>query len=204
MEFPTFFDQAPQLQTYDALSQFLGATPDGLITYTYADAVKLAGHSCPTVAGTYLSVIAALKALYPDEVPQRGQVSVLMPATEDEGVMGVMAQVCTLLTGAAGAGGFKGIAGRFKRNNLLKFNKKSSQSNGIVFTRIDNGKAVGVIFDASTVPMSNEQRMHMAAAISGTANQKELGLFAHAWQERVKGLLERANDGRTVIVRPLN
>lgn len=32
---------------YDPLAEFLGAAEGGLIEYGYADAVKLAGHSCP-------------------------------------------------------------------------------------------------------------------------------------------------------------
>ena len=47
-------DHAPAIAVYDALAAFLGACDDGLITYRYIDAVRLAGHSCPTVAGAYL------------------------------------------------------------------------------------------------------------------------------------------------------
>src|SRR5699024_3592216 len=140
-----------------------------------------------------------------NETPTRGQISVKMPAPETEGVTGVMAQVCTLLTGAAGPGGFKGIAGRFRRNELLKYAARNEQSDGIIFQRLDNGKAVKVLFNANTVPISNEQRMHMGAALSGVANAEQLQAFAQAWQERVKRLLtEHAWDGETVLVQPLN
>ena len=63
MGFPAFFDQAPVLVLRDALSELLGATPDGLIEYRYADAVRLAGHSCPTVAGAFLCARAGLREL---------------------------------------------------------------------------------------------------------------------------------------------
>ena len=70
MQLQPFFNQAPSIQLYDPLAQFLGATPDGVLEYHYADAVKLCGHSCPTVASAWLMVIKALAALYsPDELP---------------------------------------------------------------------------------------------------------------------------------------
>lgn len=66
MQTPVFFDQAPTIVMYDALTQILGVTPDGLVEYRYLDAVKLAGHSCPTVAGAWLMTRAALSGSTPD------------------------------------------------------------------------------------------------------------------------------------------
>src|SRR5690606_10496369 len=54
MTFPAFFNAIPAIIMQDPLAQLLGAADAGLIEYTYADTVKLAGHSCPTVAGAYL------------------------------------------------------------------------------------------------------------------------------------------------------
>jgi hypothetical protein len=51
MKTPAFFDAVPAITVADALAQALGAADGGLIEYRYVDAVKLAGHSCPTVAG---------------------------------------------------------------------------------------------------------------------------------------------------------
>ena len=59
---PTFFEQAPTICLRDPLAAFLGAAEGGLMTYSYQDAVKLAGHSCPTVAGSFIAVIRGLKA----------------------------------------------------------------------------------------------------------------------------------------------
>lgn len=50
MHYPAFFDDVPAIRLYDPLAEFLGAVDDGVIEYRYLDAVKLAGHSCPTVA----------------------------------------------------------------------------------------------------------------------------------------------------------
>ena len=76
MSFPPFFDDIPPIVVHDRLAEFLGAAEGGIIEYRYADAVKLAGHSCPTVAGAYLLTRRALAALYPDVLPERGDVQV--------------------------------------------------------------------------------------------------------------------------------
>lgn len=121
--------------------------------YHYADAVRLAGHSCPTVAGAFLTARAALQVLYPDTLPERGGIAVHMPSPETEGTTGVVAQVLTLLTGAATQGGFKGIGGRFARNGLLSFATHTGENGGAVrFERIDTGAAVMVKFDANKIP----------------------------------------------------
>ena len=62
--FPEFFAAAPAILVADPLAAFLGSARDGLVEYRYEDAVRLAGHSCPTVASTFLMVRAALRALY--------------------------------------------------------------------------------------------------------------------------------------------
>lgn len=62
MQFPDFFEAAPRITVRDPLARFLGAAEDGIIEYRYADAVRLAGHSCPTVASAYLMTRAALGA----------------------------------------------------------------------------------------------------------------------------------------------
>jgi hypothetical protein len=89
--FPDFFAEAPRLSLFDPLAQLLGAPADGSLEYGYADAVRLAGHSCPTVASTYLMTRLALRALYPETLPVRGEISVQLGEAENEGVAGVMA-----------------------------------------------------------------------------------------------------------------
>lgn len=53
MSFAEFFYAVPRVTLQDPLAEVLGRRR-GAIEYGYADAVRLAGHSCPTVAGTYL------------------------------------------------------------------------------------------------------------------------------------------------------
>ncbi|HSW24447.1 MAG TPA: hypothetical protein VLJ62_16920, partial [Burkholderiaceae bacterium] len=67
MQTPVFFDRVPPIVVRDSLAQMLGAAQGGIIEYRYLDAVKLAGHSCPTVAGAWLMTRAALARLYPGQ-----------------------------------------------------------------------------------------------------------------------------------------
>jgi hypothetical protein len=140
MQTPAFFDAVPVITVADPLAEALGAADGGLIEYHYLDAVKLAGHSCPTVAGAWLMTRAALARLYPGETPQRGAIRVELRQAVDEGVAGVIASVAGLVTGAANEGGFKGLAGRFARKGLLRFGVPMNGE--IRFTRLDSGRSV--------------------------------------------------------------
>ena len=76
MGYPAFYDDVPRITLRDPLAEFLGAAEGGVIEYAYLDAVKLAGHSCPTVAGIYLMTLKALTFLYGEATPERGAIRV--------------------------------------------------------------------------------------------------------------------------------
>jgi hypothetical protein len=163
MNHPAFYEQAPRIRMRDPLAAFLGAAEDGLLEYAYVDAVRLAGHSCPTVAGAWLMARTALQALYPDEPAERGGITVHMPAAESEGVTGVIAQVLTLVTGAAAGNGFHGIGGHFVRQSLLDYATVPGPA-AVQFRRRDNGAAVAVELDLTTVPAAPNLRELMVGA----------------------------------------
>ena len=201
MSYPAFFDEVKSLTLRDPLAQVLGAASDGMLTYAYLDAVKLAGHSCPTVAGAYLMTLKALEALYPDAVPERGNLRVEFGAAQDEGVTGVIANVAGLLTGAAGEGGFKGLGGKFSRRNLLQF----GIGGGIEMkcTRLDSGAAVSVVYHPEVVPPPPELPPLMQKLLSGEASADERAQFGTLWQMRVKRILiDHADDPNLVTVTP--
>lgn len=200
--FPSFFNQAPTITVRDALAEFLGAAENGILTYHYADAVRLCGHSCPTVAGAYLMVIKGLKALYGEELPERGGIEAAMQGTRDEGTVGVTASVVQLLTGAAPETGFGGIGmqGRFARRNLLSFG--AGEINGtLTLRRKDNGKTVAVSLNAALQPFAPQMRDIMPKAVSGSASPDELKQFGELWQERVRAfLIDQADNPEFVTV----
>lgn len=123
MQFPDFFAAAPTIRVIDPLAAFLGAAEDGVIDYRYEDAVRLAGHSCPTVASSFLMVRAGLIRLYGDSTPVRGDIRVDLAEAPDAGVAGVIASIVTLITGATADTGFRGLGGQFNRRNKLHFSQ---------------------------------------------------------------------------------
>lgn len=195
MSFPDFFDLAPSIRLYDPLAAFLGACDDGVFEYRYVDAVRLAGHSCPTVAGAYLMARAAVNALYPQETAQRGAISIHMPTPLSEGTTGVVAQVLTLVTGAAADNGFKGIGGRFARNHLLDYMAIDDSPEAVVFLRNDTGTRIIVELNTGPVPVEPSLPELIGPAMQGTATAGQLAEFRRAWQARVQRLLlEHADD----------
>jgi hypothetical protein len=199
MRFPEFFDAAPHITVRDPLARFLGAAEDGVIEYTYADVVKLAGHSCPTVASAYLMTRGALRALYPDGLPERGGIRVDLRGDRPEGVTGVVANVASFLTGATQDTGFKGIGGRFDRRNLLFFGVDIPGQ--IRLTRVDTGAAATASARLDRVPADPRIVALMPRCVAGTATADEAELFRSLWQDRVRTLLvERVDDAEIIVV----
>jgi len=200
MAFPDFFAEVPALRVHDGLAQLLGASDDGVIEYHYADAVRLAGHSCPTVAGGWLSARAALRHLYGDELPERGGINVYLNGAENAGVAGVIGQVLTLVTGAAAANGFHGLGGRHVRSNLLHYAQSDVQ--GVRFKRNDTGAEVEIEIDTSPVAADPMMRSLMQLSMTDQANAAQRREFGRLWQDRVRRILiDHADDPAVVKVR---
>jgi len=199
MPFPAFFEAAPRLSVIDPLSAFLGASDGGLIDYGYADAVKLAGHSCPTVAGAYLMTVRGLGALYGAEPPVRGDIAVAFREPETAGATGVMGRVAALLTGAAGDDGFKGIGGRFDRRGLLRF--AVPMEGDMALHRRDTGAGVQLRLNAAVVPSPEEIRDLLPRVLHGHADADEAVRFRTLWQDRVRRMVvDHADDPALVTI----
>ena len=188
MSYPTFFNNAPTIKLYDPLGDFLGAFDNGDIEITYFDCVKLAGHSCPTVASAFLMALQGLKELFPDSLPQRSQIKVTVKKPKDEGVTGVIGNVISYIVGANDESGFKGIGGKFARDNLARFGV-SKLLGDIELTRIDTGASVIISADTSVVPGSPDMMPLMQKCMQGTATIEERNKFKSLWQDRVRTML---------------
>jgi hypothetical protein len=199
MKTPAFFDDVASIAVADPLAALLGAAESGRIEYRYLDAVKLAGHSCPTVAGAWLMTRTALAHLYPDGSPQRGGLRVELSQAVDEGVTGVMASVAGLITGAANDGGFKGVGGRFERRGLLRFGV--TMAGDIRFTRLDNGASVELAHFLQSVPRPSGLVELMRQALAPHADAATREAFAEAWQDWVRLILiDHADDPALITV----
>ena len=201
MQFPDFFRDVPRFTVRDPLAQFLGAAEGGVLEYGYDDAVKLAGHSCPTVASAYRLTCLALAALYPGELPERGGVQVEFRNRFEDGVTGVIASVVTQLTGAAQDGGFKGIGGRHVRRGLQQFAAETPLA--LRFTRRDTGASVDAEANLGAVPADPDMSPLMARCVAGAADDDEQQRFASLWQDRVKRILiGHGNDPEVFRILP--
>ena len=169
------------------------------------DAVKLAGHSCPTVACAFLMVLRGLDTLYGGEVPVRGEIDVIMRGGREEGATGVMANVAMLLTGAAPETGFHGLGplSLFSRHELLSFGG-GDIGGELRLRRRDNGLAVDVACNPSMAPWPEEMQALLPLVVRGQANETLVRRFGELWQDRVKRILvDLVDDPRLITVEEL-
>jgi len=188
---PAFYDAVQAIELYDPLSDFLGATPQGHVQISYGDCVMLAGHSCPTVAGAFLMTREGLAALYPDMLPHRSEILVELSGAEDTGVVGVLGHVIGYITGAGGVGGFKGIGGKFARNNRLRYGVDFDGD--VRLTRMDNGTTMTLRYDPSAVPGDPRMKPLMQKALQGQTTPEETATFQSLWQGRTEAILTARN-----------
>ncbi|MBK9236427.1 MAG: hypothetical protein IPO19_10425 [Rhodoferax sp.] len=200
MNFPAFFEQVPRITLRDPLAELLGSVDGGLMTYGYADAVRLAGHSCPTVASAYWLGVRAIRALYGEAMPQRGDIAVDLREPYEAGTTGVVASVLGLLSGAAGDGGFAGLGGQFVRRGLLQYN--AAIETELRFTRTDTGQSVLAQGRAHSVPSDPQTMRLMQMCLVGMASEEQHAEFGRLWQARVRRiLLDHAFDDAVFEIR---
>ncbi len=159
------------------------------MVFKYTDAVKMAGHSCAAVSGAYKVTLEALKHLYGDDTPVRGDVKVTIKGKPTDLAYGPMSQVISLITGAATETGFHGLGGRYGRYNLLQFDEDNFEVNTFIFERIDTGKKVKVVYNPQALPENPRMGEVAGATISGSASEAEREEFFSLWQGKVKKIL---------------
>ena len=187
MKYPAFFDKVQSIRLQDPLSNFLGAFEEGKMEISYIECVKLAGHSCPTVAGAYLMALKGLEALYGDQLPQRGSIHVSMKAGEADGVTGVICNVISFIAGANGVDGFKGLNGNMARNNLVSYDVPMNGE--VKLTRLDTDESVTLSYNPSMIPADPMMQPLMGKAMQGLASDDEKKEFGRLWQARVENIL---------------
>jgi len=186
----SFYDEVEPVKLREPLAEFLGAIEKSEeFVFTYTDAIKLAGHSCPAVSGAYKITQKALKALYKDEIPIRGEISVKVLGSVGHGANGPMSQVISLITGAAPETGFAGLSEQFVRKDKLIFDEQNEEPNAFVFTRDDTKKSVKITYHPQTLPQDERLPGLFTKCIAQTATQKQKEEFQEAWQKRVKAVL---------------
>ncbi|MCC6324172.1 MAG: hypothetical protein DCC43_12660 [Candidatus Brocadia sp.] len=201
----SFFDSVETIRIKDPLAITLGAMDKNeAFVFTYTDAVKFAGHSCPAVSGAYKLTLLALKSLYGSDVPVRGQIKVTFKGGIDYKVNGPISQVVTLITGAAGESGFKGLGGgRYNRHNLLSFNETQQAKEDavctVVFERMDNNKKIEISYSNYMLPANPKMGDLMPLAVTGKGSDAEIKEFGELWHERIKIVLMNPPEGMFII-----
>jgi hypothetical protein len=185
-----FFETVEPIKLLDPLGEILGAVNKGEpFVYNYSDAVLMAGHSCPAVSGAFAITRKALKALYGDETPVRGDIRVLIKGKAKDLAYGPQSQVIMLITGASGNTGFKGLGGQFSRCDKLHFDQNETEFNTYIFERIDTGKAVKAVYNPQALPDIPELNTLTPLVISKAANAEETKEFQRLWQGKVEKIL---------------
>lgn len=200
--FRDFIQQVEPIKLKEPLAKTLGAftSDEAVLEYSFIDAIKMAGHICPTVTGAYVICQEALARLYEGEIPIRGEIAVKVYGEPDEGVYGVMAQVISLITGAAPNTGFNGLWNKFKRKDLLKYvpEKVDPQAMSFEFKRLDTEQSVLVSFYPGQIPFPVDKSMQikklLEKVIWDTADDQEQRQFQDLWVEKVKLMIKERKE----------
>lgn len=185
-----FFDKVEPIKMKDPLAYILGAQDDNEpFVFNYSDAVMTAGHSCPAVSGAYKVTAKALKALYGDEIPVRGNIKVLIKGGPADLAYGPQSHVISLITGAAGKTGFHGLGGRYGRDNKLFFDSNDLQFGIFIFQRVDTGKTVKVTYNPQAIQGDMRMNDLIPLVLRGIATKEQKDLFISLWQGNVKKIL---------------
>jgi hypothetical protein len=200
MNFPAFYNEIPSIKFFEPLSDVLGSSSNGVVEFSFKDAVKIAGHGCPTVGGAYLMVFYGIKKLYGDEVPVRGNIEIHISDPIDSGSTGVVGMVAGSIVGAAEKGGFKGLGGQFSRNNSLFFN--ASFDGDMKLRRKDNGQTVIMEYHPEIVSGNPEMGIYLKKVLDKTASEDEKALFQKMWNDRLKKIMvDEFNNSKLVLIK---
>lgn len=157
--------QDRRIQIRDPLAAQLGGPVEvEVFSLSLLDVARLSGHLCPSVAGAFLAVEAAVKALFKDQVCERGLLEVELPGSLTDAANGPISNVIGYLTGAWADSGFGGLGGQHKRRGLLRFQAPNLNPGQFRFLRNDTGETIEITYRpqqalVSTISPSNFQSM---------------------------------------------
>ncbi|WP_144926566.1 hypothetical protein [Halorubrum salsamenti] len=190
------------IEIRDPVAEALGVLEPGApFVITYADAVKEAGHSCPTASGAYRIAQLGLDALYPDDYPVRSEIEVQAAGPRDDAAYGVMSRIISYVTGATEDDGFGGLAGGYGgRRDLLRFDAfdPDTPDPTFRFRRTDTDETIEVTYHVGEVPDGGPAIGNLQRILDGSASDKQRAAFADAWHRRVQVVL---SDGSPFTVK---
>lgn len=186
------YDVEP-IRVRDPVAEALGVLKPGApFVITYRDAVKEAGHSCPTASGAYRIAQLGLDALYPDSDPVRSEIEVQAAGPRDDATYGVMSRIVSHVTGATEDDGFGGLAGGYGgRRDLLRFDAfdPDTPDPTFRFRRTDTDATIEVTYHVSDLPDGGPAIGNLQQILDGSASDQQREAFADAWHRRVQVVL---------------
>ena len=184
-----FFDSIEKIVLKDDLLVFLWVNNDWLIDFSYTDIVKTAGHSCWTVAGAYLIAQKWLKALFWDELPNRGQIKVEIKKEPTDDNAWVIWCVLSNITWATTNYGFWWIpTWEFNRRNTLFYTVNIESD--VRFTDLITWKSVEVNYRPWRIV--NPMKI-LKSAIWPDATEFDKKTFPVKFQNMVKTIFENSD-----------
>jgi hypothetical protein len=182
------------IEIRDPVAEALGVLEPGApLVVTYTDAVKEAGHSCPTASGAYRIAQVGLDTLYPDRYPVRSEIEVQAAGARDDATYGVMSRIVSYITGAAEEDGFGGLAGGYGgRRDLLRFDAfdPDTPDPTFRFRRTDTDETVEVTYHVGDIPDGGPAVGNLQEILAGSASDQQREAFADAWHRRVQVVLD--------------
>ncbi len=163
---PDFYNKAPTIKIKDPMALLVGSLPEeqNILTIHLTDVALYTGHVCPGIVSGYILTRLALQALYPEGIPERGQIRVAAMEPSD------LMDVASYITGA------RSFYGRDEINaEDLAIDKSLYPGQPgvyvMVFQRKDNGKAVKAIFNKFNL-MSPRQAKGMKLFLQNMLKEK--------------------------------
>lgn len=189
---PDFYGQAPTIEVKDPMSALVGSLPEWqTLTLHLTDVALYTGHVCPGIASGYMLTKKALKALYPNSTPERGQICVAAMAPSD------LLDVASYITGARAFYGRDEInAFDLAIDPTLK--PKRPGKFVMVFQRKDNGKAVKAVFNKfKLMPKGKAKgiKAFLQKMLQGKVSKKEKEQKWAKIQSMVKRILLNTPEG---------
>lgn len=184
---PKYFIEAGEVTVSDPMASLTGSLPYDKenIKISLIDVAKYTGHVCAGVASGFIMTKMALKELYLDGIPKRGQIR--LKANEGHDLLDVAAYIT-------------GARAHFGRGEINQNDISIDPSLGnpqlkkiIIFERKDNGKKVKAVFHVDKMIQTEKRKRmkeKMMRVLSGNASDQEKSEVAQKIQGKVKKIMK--------------
>lgn len=181
------YEQAGIIKIKDPLAEKYGSLQQNeYFIFSLIDINKFVRHVCPGVASGFIMTKLALDRLYKNEIPVRGNISVIAPAYND------IVKVILIILGID--------YNEDKEESLIKVDKNLIKGKGfsIIFKRIDTNQTIKINFDKSMLvsnELKNKIQLLKNKVMNNIANENEKVEFREIIQMIVENLITNLPPG---------